>query len=112
MRNFASALALLGLASAELYDPVNSDVTNFSHLNFDKQVTKNRDKAISIVHFYKDSDGKSPAIADEYQKFAAQNMGIFMIGAVNCDAQPKICEKEKVSEMPTVRLYPPFPAPT
>jgi hypothetical protein len=34
-----------------------SDVTVYSNLNFEKQVSKNRDKGISIVHFYKD-EGK------------------------------------------------------
>ena len=41
-----------------LYDQVSSDVTVYNRLNFEKQVSKNRDKGISIVHFYKD-EGKS-----------------------------------------------------
>ena len=41
----------------ELYDVQRSDVTVYSNLNFEKQVSKNRDKGISIVHFYKD-EGK------------------------------------------------------
>ena len=57
MRTFALA-ALLGLVNcAQLYDHVKSDVTIYSNLNFEKQVTKGRDKDISIVHYYK-STGK------------------------------------------------------
>lgn len=40
-----------------LYDTQRSDVTVYSRLNFEKQVTKNRDKGISIVHYYKKGDG-------------------------------------------------------
>jgi len=49
----------LGLASSKtLYDVQRSDVTVYTKLNFDKQVLNQRDKGISIVHYYK-SDGKS-----------------------------------------------------
>jgi len=30
---------------------------------------------------------------------------------VDCDDQPKICTKEKVTKFPTMKVYPPFPAP-
>ena len=54
----ATIAALLGLVSAgELYDTNHSDITMYTKLNWDKQVGKNRDKGISIVHFYK-SNGK------------------------------------------------------
>lgn len=57
-------------------------------------------------------DGKSEEFAKDYNTFSSENKGIFRIGAVNCDEQPKICEKEKVSAFPTFRVYPPFPIPT
>ena len=41
----------------ELYDGLRSEVAIYTNLNFEKQVSKNRDKGISIVHFYKD-EGK------------------------------------------------------
>ena len=44
-------------------------------------------------------------------QFSTDNKGIFRIGAVDCDDQPKICEKEKVNSYPTFKVYPPFPAP-
>ena len=56
LNKLATIAALFGLISAQqLYDSAKSDVINYSHLNFDKQVTKNRDKGSSIVHFYKQS---------------------------------------------------------
>ena len=33
------------------------------------------------------------------------------IGAVDCDEFATLCEKEKVSDFPTYRVYPPFPVP-
>lgn len=46
-----------GVAAKQLYDHVSSDVSVYGKLNFEKQVSKNREKGISIVHFYKD-EGK------------------------------------------------------
>ena len=52
----AAIAALLGLVTAgDLYDPNHSDITMYTKLNWDKQVGKNREKGISIVHFYKSS---------------------------------------------------------
>ena len=48
----------------------------------------------------------------EFEKFTADNKGIFRIGSVDCDDQPQICTKEKVTEFPTFKLYPPYPMPT
>lgn len=105
--------ALFGTSlSAPLYESNNSDVAVYSQLNFEKQVTKSRDKGISIVHYYKDSDGKSSKIKKDYDEFASGNKGIFRIGSCNCDDHPKICANEKVDKFPTIRVYPQFPAPT
>jgi len=86
IRNIA-ILALLGLVNtkyAPLYEHAHSDVSVFTTLNFDKQVTKNRQDGISIVHFYKHDDGKSPAMKDAYKAFATENMGLFRIGSMDC----------------------------
>lgn len=52
-------VVLLGLAtlasSKALYDPVKSYVTVLNPKNWDGQVAKNRNKGITIVHFYKDT---------------------------------------------------------
>jgi len=48
---------VLAKGSEALYDHISSDVTVLNKLNFEKQVSKNREKGISIVHFYKD-EGK------------------------------------------------------
>lgn len=57
-----SAAVLLAVSSSAqagpLYDLVSSDVTVYTKLNFEKQVSKNRDKGISIVHYYM-YEGKS-----------------------------------------------------
>lgn len=53
-----SLAVMLLLSSATLYDPLKSYVSNYNTKNFDAQVTKNREKGISVVHFYK-KDGKT-----------------------------------------------------
>ena len=56
----------------QLYDPVASDVVVYTKLNFEKQVSKNRDKGISIVHFYKD-EGKQIFACQMCSKHALVN---------------------------------------
>ena len=50
-------LALVGLTALAkpLYDSVKSYVFVLNQKNFDSQVTKNRQKGITIVNFYKES---------------------------------------------------------
>lgn len=47
----------------------------------------------------------------EYEKFALDTKGIFRSGAVDCDDFKAICDKEGVTEFPTMKMYPPFPVP-
>ena len=58
MKVLKAILLLLGLVTVPLnaeglYDPVKSYVAIYNGKNFDSQVTNNRQKGISIVHFYK-----------------------------------------------------------
>ena len=50
-------MGLLGqdAAAESLYNPVKSSVTIYNPKNFEKQVTLNREKGISVVQFYKGS---------------------------------------------------------
>jgi hypothetical protein len=47
----------------------------------------------------------------DYAKFATENKGIFRIGSIDCDEWEAICAKEKATEFPTMKVYPPFPMP-
>ena len=67
-----------------MYDHARSDVAIYTKLNFEKQVSKNRDKGISIVHYYK-SEEESEALKNNYENFATENKGIFRIGSVDCE---------------------------
>jgi len=53
-----SLAVVMLISSATLYDPLKSNVFNYNGKNFDAQVTKNREKGISVVHFYNE-DGKT-----------------------------------------------------
>ncbi|EGR27306.1 hypothetical protein IMG5_198140 [Ichthyophthirius multifiliis] len=97
-----------------LYDHNRSYVQRITQLNFQKQVQKLRDtsKYVSIIHFYKHSDGHSPKFAKDLDQFSSEYRGVFKIGAVDCDADSNICEKERITQFPTVRVYPPTPLPS
>ena len=49
------ALSALTASSKPLYDSVKSYVFVLNQKNFDAQVSKNRQKGITIVNFYKES---------------------------------------------------------
>jgi len=67
-------LAMLNGAAADeqLYNPVKSSVQNFNNKNFEKQVTLNREKGISVVQFYKASEDNSKMDKGQYEKFAIE----------------------------------------
>jgi len=43
--------------------------------------------------------------------FAKENKGMYRVGSVDCNAFSQICQKEKITNFPHIRVYPPFPAP-
>lgn len=105
-------MLIVALATAgELYDS-HSPVSVFNNMNFAKRVTNNRKKGISIVHFHKDSDLTSEKIKGELETFGKENEGMYNLGAVDCDDNANICEKEGIKDTPTFRIYPPHPVPT
>jgi hypothetical protein len=55
--SLSAILALVGISALAkpLYDSVKSYVFVLNQKNFDSQVTKNRQKGITIVNFYKES---------------------------------------------------------
>jgi hypothetical protein len=60
IKNLVAIATLLGASSftteaKPMYQHAKTDVLILSQLNFEKQVSKNRDKGISIVHYYKSS---------------------------------------------------------
>ena len=57
-------LLLLAGVFAELYDFKESSIYILNSNNFDKQVTNKRDKYVSVVHFYRESDSRSTEIAN------------------------------------------------
>lgn len=104
-------LLLLVCALAEVYEKTNPNVFFLNSQNFDKHVTKKRDKHVSIVHFYRERDGKSKEWAEEINELAKDWQGVYNIAVVNCGANEGLCESQEVKTTPTIKVYPPFPAP-
>ena len=48
----------------------------------------------------------------QYEKFGIEQKKMLRIGAVDCADFGALCDKEGITEYPTYRVYPPFPAPT
>jgi len=63
------------------------------------------------VHFFRQYDGKSKKVADEFVKLSEEWQGVYVVAAVDCDIYEGLCEKEDVRETPMIKIYPPFPAP-
>ena len=57
MKSLISLFFAAATQAAELYDVLKSPVSIYNDRNFAAQVANNRQKGISVVHFYK-SDGK------------------------------------------------------
>ena len=51
------ALSAFAKKKQTLYDPAKTSAQFYNKGNFDKQITKNRNKLTSFVHYFK-SDGK------------------------------------------------------
>jgi len=96
---------------AALFDYKTSEVISLSPKNFDDQINKYRNKQVSVLAFFKSSDDKSVDFASEYSQLAADMKGILRITSVDCDEYAALCEKESVTEVPTVKIYPLLPAP-
>jgi hypothetical protein len=104
--------AFFGVSSAKsAYDPIKSTVQILNTKNFEKQVTHNREKGISVVQFYKDNDASSKRDVGQYEKFAQEHKMMFRIGAVECNEFKSICENEGITSFPAYKVYPPVPAP-
>ena len=120
MKSFVSTVmtGMLGVgllgqqaAAESMYNPVKSSIMNLNPKNFEKQVTLNREKGISVVQFYKPSEEHSKQDKGQYEKFGLEQKKMLRIGAVDCDDFSSICSKEGITEFPTYRVYPPFPVP-
>jgi len=109
---FVALLLVLSL-SERLYSDTKSKVIMLTGLNFNKWVTSVRSKGISIVHFYQKYDDLSKSkILREFGSLSEELNGIAFFGAVSCDDESAICEKEGITKYPTVRIYPRSPIPT
>jgi len=119
MSRFSLLLLILGCLFASnlarkttsLYDASKSNTLILNRDNFDKQITKHRNKLVSVIHFYKHDDDGSKDLTYEYEKLATDWQGAFRIATVDCYDQYELCTKEQVTTTPTVRVYPILPIP-
>lgn len=121
MKKTIFILSLIAFTIAKpIYNFKTSFVTQLTTLNFNDQVSKYRQNThyVSVVHFYKSTgnltsylDGQSEAFVPSMDKWNNEYKGVFRIGAVDCEEYQNLCEKEGVTQYPTVKIYPPVPIP-
>jgi len=92
----------LQLTSA-FYDE-GSDVLALTSDNFEEAVM--RADAVAMVEFYAPWCGHCQKLAPDYNKVAKSLKDIVVVGAVDCDAEPKLCSKFGVQSFPTLKLFP------
>ena len=96
----------------ELYDPGRSTLINLNPMNFNTQITNNRNKQIiSFIHFYSPDDGKSKQLKDVFIELDKEYSGMFKLAGLNCKKYKDLCSKQGVTDFPTFKVYPPLPAP-
>jgi len=96
----------------ELYDAGRSTLINLNPMNFDTQITNNRNKnIISFIHFYSPDDGKSNELKEVFIELDKEYSGMFKLAGLNCKKYKDLCSKQGVTEFPTYKIYPPLPAP-
>ena len=119
MRHLYSFLLLLVVITnvflkdnGELYDAGRSTLINLNPMNFDTQITNNRNKEIiAFIHFYSPDDGKSPQLKDVFIELDKEYSGMFKLAGLNCKKYKDLCSKQGVTDFPTYKIYPPLPAP-
>ena len=103
---------IYGKHEGELYDAGRSTLINLNPMNFDTQITNNRNKdIISFIHFYSPDDGKSNQLKDVFIDLDKEYSGMFKLAGLNCKKYKDLCSKEGVTDFPTYKIYPPLPAP-
>jgi len=109
---FLSLVIIIAKDNGELYDAGRSTLINLNPMNFDTQITNNRNKdIISFIHFYSPDDGKSNQLKDVFIELDKEYSGMFKLAGLNCKKFKDLCSKEGVNEYPTYKIYPPLPAP-
>lgn len=112
LKHVLAITLLFTLAQSQLYDVLKSDVIKLSKQNWNAQVTTNRQNGkIFVVHFYTNDDGQSYKFSKEFDKKATDMKGILQFGFVNCSEHKELCNSEKPTTMPGLKVYPPIPIP-
>lgn len=89
----------------------SSSVGLINSKNFKQQIVNLRIRDISILLFYKRTNPESKKLVEPYNTFAANYRLIFRVFAIECISELKLCNSEEAEKFPSLKVYPPFPAP-
>lgn len=101
-----------GINADHLYSSMDGSVVPLKSSNWSSQVVKGRTHGkVIIVHFFKSGDGQSYEFSQNFKAQAEKTKGIFKWAGLNCGTHADLCNKEGITEFPTVKIYPPIPIP-
>merc|ERR1712187_173544 len=87
------------------------DIQGITASNFDGVISKFRDTSVSAVWYYKDDNKEDINFLDEYNKVATDLKGMVKITALSCSDFGVFCDKQGVTQTPTIMIYPTNPIP-
>jgi len=111
---FLALVLLVGFHGAQSFEikAMTHDIQQITERNFDGVIGKFRDSSVASIWFFKDDNAADKKLLDEYNKVAKELKGMAKITAINCNEWQGFCTKNKVTQTPTIMVYPinPFPA--
>jgi len=102
---------MAGGASSFKIEAMKHDIQQITEQNFNGVIGKFRDNSVSAIWFFKDDNAADADFLEEFNKVAKDLKGMAKITAVNCNDQPKFCEKNDVKETPKIKMFPVNPIP-
>lgn len=88
------------------YHP-GGDVRILTRSSFQQVTRSQRGDAVWLIHFHAGSSHGCRRLAPALVALAASLKGLVTVGAVACDTQPSLCERQQITTTPTIKLLGP-----
>jgi len=72
--------------------------------NFHEVTRANRGEDVWLIHFFSRSSHGCRELSSRLKGIAGSLKGLLKVGAVDCDQEAKLCEKQEITKTPTVKL--------
>mmetsp|Transcript_16906 Transcript_16906/g.40291 ORF Transcript_16906/g.40291 Transcript_16906/m.40291 type:complete len:303 (+) Transcript_16906:272-1180(+) len=96
-------LLFLTLSNTRALYEADGDIFLLTEASFDKTVTD--DKSVAMVEFFTPGCAQCQKLAPDYSRVAKSLKGIATVAAVDCEAEKKLCSKQRIQGFPSLKLY-------